>query len=362
MMNRAIRIAASLAITACAWNVHAEVLWPDSPSGTSASLNPEFLWEYHGFPTEALPRALSYNVLVQDASGVAIYENVDVKGRCGGGYLGGLVSASCSIVFDTPLTNGATYSWRIQPVTAAGPGEWTGSLEFTVNQSMPVPGPVAILMPEPGSTAPHSTIAVAWTPATGATRYRVYEWNEMGELINRYSVAGKECALQCWGLLGFPRSDNTPYTFRVTPYNAGGNGPTSGPHLVTARYIPKAPSWYTFFDGTPYYLRPTYSWAPSVGATSYSLQVIGPGGMVFAETYSPEALGCAPADDSGYCQVAPRPVLKSGTLYTARVASINSIGQSDFAVMTFTTLDAPPPVAPESPAIFEVGVGYRQRR
>ena len=357
VMNRAVRIAASLAVAACAWNVHAQVMQPSSPSGTTPSVNPEFTWSGTWMGGAPLPpAALSYNVLVQNTAGVAIYENVAVKSRCFSGGFTGMTFSSCSVIFDTPLANGATYNWFIQPVTASGPGAWAGPLAFTVNQSTAVPGAVTIVSPAPGSTAASMMVDFAWTPATGATAYRLYVWDALGELLGVNEVPSTSCAAQCTARLGVPSGDNTPYTWRVTPFNAGGNGPTSGPLSFTVRSIPAPPSWYTPADTR---LQPTYRWFAGAGATSYSLQVNGPQGVVFAETYSAAAVGCV---TNNFCTITPPYGLESGAFYNAWVGSINSIGQSDLALLAFTTqaatpLPPPPPVAPEAPSMFEPGTG-----
>ena len=140
ILKRCIRLLALWAALAGAWPAFAQTLYyPNSAVGTIGTVNPPFRWA-------AIPGALSYNLLVQNTAGVAIYENHEANAAlCKfSGFLG---PATCETISDTPLADSAAYNWFIQPVTASGAGPWYGPLAFSVNRTQTPPGAVTVIAP-----------------------------------------------------------------------------------------------------------------------------------------------------------------------------------------------------------------------
>jgi hypothetical protein len=126
------------------------------------------------------------------------------------------------------------YSWRIQaqrhnadfPVYS----DWTKQMAFQVL----VPGPTAIVQPGSRDTfAPgNGTIACNWTPAEGATAYKlkvVYN----GSTLDTYAgITDTNFPMTRFFQPGY-------HTLLVQPQNASGNGPWSAPLTVLVRRLMK---------------------------------------------------------------------------------------------------------------------------
>jgi hypothetical protein len=188
----------------------------DAPSGTVATLTPNFRWNPSAGGT-------SYELIVQNTSGVGV--NLSVTSSVATCQTG-----TCSIVPWVPLTNGATYNWFVRASNDLGTSAWSAPKTITVSAIGPgIPSsPVSI-----GPTG--NTIAQAifsWNEVTNATGYEIVVQNTAGvafyQALTTSTCFGGICSAQPSG----PIPSGT-YSWFVKAVNAFGASAWSAGRAIT---------------------------------------------------------------------------------------------------------------------------------
>jgi hypothetical protein len=302
-----------------------------SPTGTITTTTPTYSWS-------AVSGATSYDLLVQTPAGADVFlVNYTISAAgCSSG------TGSCTAAPANALSNGVSYYWFVRARNAAGASGWSAFRAITVNTST---GPAAPVPSQPNGAIATLTPMFLWTPSPGATSYDLLVTGTGGFSLNlTLSQAGCPTNVGACGYTpSSPLTAGTSYTWQVRGNNASGSGPYSSPMsfstpVSTAPAVP-VPSQP---NGTITNTTPMYFWTPSPGATSYTVQLNGPGGFTtalsLAQSGCPSNLGAC-----GYVQ--PVPLAASG--YTWQVRANNAGGSSAFsAPMAFTVAGVSVPAPP----------------
>jgi len=127
-------------------------------------------------------------------------------------------SGTCSVTPNHPLPVGS-YTWAVRGRNAAGPGDWSGAMAFTVQTPAP-PTPLA-----PTEKVPTQTPTFSWTVSAGAMGYTLSVLNPSGSTLYE-QVTGTDacingiCSVTPAGVLGV----GVPYRWRVRGQHLAGFG------------------------------------------------------------------------------------------------------------------------------------------
>lgn len=205
----------------------------------------------------------------------------------------------------------------------------------------------------PGTTVASLTPTFIWQPATTATRYSLSIYASGGGQV--YSVtpagAGLSHVLPSGVLLGSGSyywvvragdsagswsANSTPFYFKAP------GGATSAPSAP----VPTSPGTASQPGVEITTQTPTFDWAPSAGASVYSLQLFRTdGGLVYSS-------GNIPSSSTQY--LSPQ-ALTGGVSYYWQVQAINGIGASNWSARRYFTVPVPPPPAP---SLFSPGSSF----
>jgi fibronectin type 3 domain-containing protein len=138
-------------------------------------------------------------------------------------------NVSSPYVDTTSVANGTTYYYVVTGSNTGGEG--SASNEANATPQVPVPTAPAGVSAAPGD----GKVTISWNPVSGATSYKVYYNAEplvsLGGITNIPGTSPQDVT----GL-----TNDTPYYFRVTASNAGGEGPASA--QVTETPVGPAPA------------------------------------------------------------------------------------------------------------------------
>jgi len=177
---------------------------PLAPSGAITTPVPTFSWRAVG------GNVTQYVMGVTKAIGSSVYENWYDPSICVGG--------TCSVTPTTPLGLGA-YTWQVRGRNAAGPGDWSNSVSFTVQP----PPPPTLLSPN-GSVAT-LTPTFSWNPSPGASTYVLSVLTTGGATVYEVVYAASVCSGGiCSATPATALSEGSSYLWRVRGANVAAMG------------------------------------------------------------------------------------------------------------------------------------------
>ena len=195
---------------------------------------------------------------------------------------------------------------------------------------------------------PHRPPEVHVVPVAGATGYRISFYGPSGIIFDANLLdPATECPSgSCSTTPGYTFSAGD-YSFTIRSANAVGEGAQSAPMAFTvsppAAPTPIGPS------GTVSTSRPTFSWYPTTGATSYRVSLYNDGGLLFVTAALDPGATCP----GGVCSFTPGPAFPAGN-YSFRVRASSNVGdsaQSAFLAFTIVGPAAPSLIAPSGPMV-----------
>jgi hypothetical protein len=242
------------------------------------------------------------------------------------------------------LSNNTQYFWRISASNAGGTSAFSTSRNFTTVVS--APAAPTLVSPADAATGVSVSPALSWNSVSGALSYRVQistASNFSNLLVNQTGIT--ETSYNASGL-----SNSTQYFWRVSAFNASGEGPFSTSRsFTTIVVVPPVPTLASPADGaTGVSVTPALSWNASSGAASYTVQV---------STVSD--FTSTVINQSGITQTTYNASgLSNNTQYFWRVNASNTGGTSAFSSSRSFTTIVSVPTAPAlvSPADAATGV------
>jgi hypothetical protein len=234
---------------------------------------------------------------------------------------------------DTCTVPGATAGGAYYAGLYISPGNTAVTAnQDVVVQSLSPPGPFTLVAPANGATGVVVNPTYSWTASAGATTYTLQVALDAGFtniVINKTGIVGTSDTPTT------TLNNNTLYYWQVIAVNGNGNTTATGaPWNFTTVAAASPPGAFNLIapanGSTGVSLTPTYSWAASTGASTYTLQVALDAGftnIVINKT------GIVSTSDT------PATALASGTLHYWQVIAVNSQGNttSTGAPWSFTT-------------------------
>ena len=173
---------------------------------------------------------------------------------------------SCQI---GPLSNGTTYYWHVRGKTARGASAWSSTCNFTTIFG----APAAPTLTAPADIEGNVSITpiLRWAKATGAATYRL---QVSVSSVFSTTVLNDSTITDTMKVIG-PLQSNTTYYWRVSAKNEVGTSPWSqARRFTTIVAAPQAPTLTSPAESAiNVQLNPALNWNPSLGATSYGLQL-----------------------------------------------------------------------------------------
>ena len=174
------------------------------------------------------------------------------------------------VVTGSGLSNGVYY-WRVRGKNGALSGEWSSSMQFSVSVGVVVVAPPipTLISPANTTTISYSTPTFDWTSETGAASYTLQISTMADFSVLNTNTSPSASAYTLPGSLS-----NATYYWRVRS-NGAASSNWSSSYQVTVAVIPPSipvPS-YPIDASVITYSTPTFDWANSTGAISYTLQV-----------------------------------------------------------------------------------------
>ncbi len=205
----------------------------------------------------------------------------------------------------------------------------------TVWAAVAPPGAFTLTAPTNGAVAVPLLPTLTWTASSGATTYTLEVATDAGFstiVLSQTNIAATSYTP------GAPVPQGVTFFWRVTAVSGGGNTLATGsPFSFTTLVLPPAPFLLLapVDTATGVALAPTFSWAPSAGAATYTLEVATDAG--FASVVMTQAALATTT-------FTPGTPLAANTLHYWRVTAVNGAGNvlATNAPFSFTTLSAGP--------------------
>jgi fibronectin type 3 domain-containing protein len=142
-----------------------------------------------------------------------------------------LATVTSSSYTDTAVTSGTTYYYEITALT--GTTESARSTEYSANTSGTGTGTAPTAPAGPVATAGNATVALTWTPSTGATSYSIYRGTTSGGEGATPVGTSTSNSFTDTGL-----TNGTTYYYTITASNAAGtSGHSSEVHATPAAAV-----------------------------------------------------------------------------------------------------------------------------
>ncbi|MFZ4859869.1 MAG: putative Ig domain-containing protein [Desulfuromonadaceae bacterium] len=187
------------------------------------------------------------------------------------------------------------------------------------------------------------TPTYTFTAVPNATAYYIYLWNNTigSGGGTTYAPSAGGCASgtgNCNMVQGTPLVSGHTYSWYVYATNAAGFSP-DGTFMVIYPVSAAAPATPAQISpqGTVVGLLPTYTFAPSPGANSYSIELWdNTSSSGVTTTYLPADGGVACAAGTGNCNIVQATPLLVGHTYSWYITAANAAGSSPFTHLVFT--------------------------
>ena len=226
------------------------------------------------------------------------------------------------------LQKNTVYYWRVSALNVLGASAFSRIWTFTTVAD--VPNMPVLLAPADNASNVSINPVLSWSPSAGTTSYRLQVATDpaFGSItLDNYSIT--VTSWQLGALL-----NNTTYYWRVSATNSAGTSPLSPTRSFTtipAVTAPQAPVPNSPRDGqlnVPTSV--TLNWNPSIGATSYRLQVSSTSSFTSLLVDDPSLTNTSRQVRS----------LANSTVYYWRVRAQNEGGTGSYSpVVRFTTID-----------------------
>jgi fibronectin type 3 domain-containing protein len=227
---------------------------------------------------------------------------------------------------DSSVTNGTTYYYVVQTLTAAGSSADSPQVSATPGEPSMSPAPPINLTATPGN----AVVTLTWTASAGATGYNVKRATTSG---------GPYAQLAAPSSSGYTDSsviNGVTYYYVVSTLTAVGESADSAQVAATPNTPSVAPAAPTNLTATPGNAVVALTWTASAGATGYNVKRATTSGGPYTQLAAPSS--------NGYTDSS----VTNGTTYYYVVSAFNSSGESANSAQVSATPNAPS-VSPAAP-------------
>jgi fibronectin type 3 domain-containing protein len=236
-------------------------------------------------------------------------------------------SASTSNQFtDSSVTNGTTYFYVVQTLTAAGSSADSAQVSATPNAQGVSPAVPTNLTATPGN----ALVTLAWSASVGATGYNVKRATTDGGPYTQLAAPTSS------GYTDSSVINGVTYYYVVSALTAAGESANSVQASATPSAASVAPAAPTNLTATSGNAVVTLAWSNSAGATRYNVKRATTSGGPYTQLAAPTV--------TGYTDSA----VTNGTTYYYVVSAVNSSGESANSAQVSATPSATS-VAPAPP-------------
>jgi fibronectin type 3 domain-containing protein len=229
---------------------------------------------------------------------------------------------------DSSVTNGTTYYYVVQTLTAAGSSANSPQVSATPG----VPGVSPAAPTNLAATPGNAVVTLTWTASTGATGYNVKRATTSGGPYTQLAAPTSS------GYTDSSVINGVTYYYVVSTLTAAGESANSAQVSATPSAQSVAPAAPTNLTATPGNAVVALTWTASTGATGYNVKRATTSGGPYTQLAAPSS--------NGYTDSS----VTNGTTYYYVVSATNSTGESANSAQVFATPTAPsvPPAAPSN--------------
>ena len=275
---------------------------------------------------------LSWTAPVSNGGSPILYYNID----CSDSRIADISANNLAINKTiTDLSNGNTYSFRVQAVNAAGGGS------YSAFSSSAIPSTVPYIPTITDISYGNTTAILSWTaPFNGGSSITYYTIDTSNNAIADISANATATSRTITGL-----TNGTTYTFRIKANNANGSGTYSDfSNEITPSTIPGIPTISSLVEGNT---EATLTWtAPSNGGSSI---------LYYSIDCSDSRIADISANGSATSQIVTD--LSNGNTYSFRLKAINRNGEGTYSSFSSSVV---PSTVPEIPTITDLTGGNNQ--
>jgi fibronectin type 3 domain-containing protein len=236
------------------------------------------------------------------------------------------LAAPTSGYTDSSVTNGTTYYYVVQTLTAAGSSANSPQVSATPGAPGGPPVAPANLKATPGD----AVVTLTWTASAGATGYNVKRATTSGGPYSQLAAPTSS------GYTDSPVINGVTYYYVVSTLTAAGESANSAQVAATPSASSVAPAAPTSLTATPGNAVVTLTWSTSPGATGYNVKRATTSGGPYTQLAAPSS--------NGYTDSS----VTNGTTYYYVVSAFNSTGESANSAQV-SAMPQAPSVAPAAP-------------
>ena len=277
--------------------------------------------------------------LTWTASAGATGYNVQRASTSGGPYtqLAQVAAPTSNGYTDSSVTNGTTYFYVVQTLTAAGSSAYSPQVSATPG----VPG-VSPAAPTNFTAMPgNAVVTLTWTASTGATGYNVKRATTSGGPYTQLAAPTSS------GYTDPSVINGVTYYYVVSTLTAAGESANSAQVSAMPSAVGESPEAPTSLTATPGNAVVALTWTASAGATGYNVKRATTGGGPYTQLAAPNS--------NGYTDSS----VTNGTTYYYVVSATNSTGESANSAQVSATPTAPS-VSPPAPTNLTATAGDTQ--
>src|SRR6202142_3591389 len=258
--------------------------------------------------------------LTWTASAGATGYNVQRATSSGGPYPQ-LAAPTSSGYTDSTVTNGTTYYYVVQTLTAAGSSAFSPEVSATPGVTGVSPAAPTNLTATPGN----AVVTLTWTASAGATGYNVKRATTSGGPYSQLAAPSSS------GYTDSTVINGVTYYYVVSALTAAGESANSAQVSATPNAPSMAPAAPTNLTATPGNAVVTLAWTASAGATGYNVKRATTSGGPYTQLAAPSS--------NGYTDSS----VTNGTTYYYVVSATNSTGESANSAQVVAVPNPPPP-------------------
>jgi fibronectin type 3 domain-containing protein len=261
--------------------------------------------------------------LTWTASAGATGYNVQRATTDGGPYtqLAQVAAPTSNGYTDSSVTNGTTYYYVVQTLTAAGSSAYSPP----VSAAPGVPGVSPAAPTNLTATPGNAVVTLTWTASTGATGYNVKRATTSGGPYTQLAAPTSS------GYTDSSVINGVTYYYVVSTLTAEGESANSAQVSATPSAQSVAPAAPTNLTATPGNAVVTLTWTASAGATGYNVKRATTSGGPYTQLAAPSS--------NGYTDSS----VTNGTTYYYVVSATNSTGESANSAQVVAVPNPPSP-------------------